>query len=117
MRNLKRLFFICILVRISFVFIAKFISLNYLPLLGYLALIPSIGFLYQYQFSTQRGAFGGKLWWNDLRPIHSIFYFLFAINAINSKRESYEFMLIDVIIGAILSLGEPRFPSYPPRRG
>ena len=23
--------------------------------------------------------FGGKIWWNDLRPIHALLYFLFQI--------------------------------------
>ena len=104
MHRLKKLFFICILIRISFVFIAKSIHINYLPHLGYIGLIPSFGLMYQYFFSKKKkGVFGGKLWWNSLRPIHSILYFLFAINAINSKRESYEFLLLDVIIGWVLS--------------
>ena len=45
--------------------------------------------------------FGGKIWWNNLRPIHSLLYFLFAYNAINGNRNAWQFLLADVIIGLI----------------
>ncbi len=96
---MNKLFLLCLFVRTIFVLVAKNISLKHLPYLGYLALIPPVGFLYQYNFSTTRGYFNGRVWWNDLRPIHSLLYFLFAINAIQSYKDSYEFLLIDVIIG------------------
>ena len=103
MNRLKKLFVVCITIRTLFVFIVKNAPTNYIPYLGYLGLIPSLGFMYQYFFSSKKGALGGKLWWNDLRPIHSILYFLFATNAINSKSDSYEFLLLDVIIGTLMS--------------
>ena len=36
----------CIPIRLLFVFVAWSISIKYLPLLGYIALLPAIGFLY-----------------------------------------------------------------------
>ena len=53
--------------------------------------------------SRQTGAevFGDKIWWNDLRPIHSLLYFLFAYNAITGNTKSWMYLLLDVIIGLV----------------
>jgi hypothetical protein len=94
----------CIGTRSLFVYISKNMNSEYLPLLGYLAILPAIGFLYIYFTGSRKtGAevFGEKIWWNNLRPIHAILYGLFAYNAINKKSYSWIFLLIDVIIGLI----------------
>ena len=94
----------CIGTRSLFVYLAKNASEKYLMYMGYLALLPAIGFLYIY-FSGARktGAevFGEKIWWNDLRPIHSALYFIFAYNAINGNKMAWVYLLIDVSIGLI----------------
>lgn len=98
----------CIGTRSLFVYVAKNAGPKYLPLLGYLALLPAIGFMYIYLTGSRKtGAevFGGKIWWNDLRPIHSLFYFLFAYNAIISNNKSWMYLLVDVIIGLVSFLG------------
>jgi hypothetical protein len=92
----------CIGVRTLFVFIAKNTSVTYLPYLGYLALLPAVGFAYIYltgSRKTGQEVFGEKIWWNDLRPLHSLLYFLFAYNAIQANKNSWVYLLIDVIIG------------------
>ena len=92
----------CIGTRTLFVLIAKNIDVKYLPLLGYLALLPAIGFLYIYITGSRKtGAevFGEKIWWNDLRPLHSFIYFLFAYNAIIGNNKAWVYLLVDVIIG------------------
>ena len=94
----------CIGTRTLFVLIAKNASSKYLPLLGYLALLPAIGFIYIYFTGSRKtGAevFGEKIWWNDLRPLHSFIYFLFAYNAIIGNSKAWIYLLIDVIIGLI----------------
>ena len=94
----------CIGIRSLFVIIAKYINTKYLKYLGYLALLPAIGFIVIYLTgSRQTGAevFGEKIWWNNLRPIHSILYFLFAYNAIIGNEQSWIYLLVDVIIGLI----------------
>ncbi len=94
----------CIGVRSLFVLIAKYASVHYLQLLGYLALLPAFGFIYIYLTgSRQVGAevFGEKIWWNNLRPIHAVLYFLFAYNAINGNRMAYQYLLMDLVIGLI----------------
>ena len=97
----------CILVRTLFVIFVKKISNKYLPYLGYIAIIPAIGFLIIYfggyrKFGPE--TLGKKIWWNDLRPIHALLYLMFAYLAINKKSESYIPLLIDVIIGLIAFL-------------
>ncbi len=92
----------CIGVRTLFVLIAKNASAYYLSILGYLALLPAIGFVYIYLTgSRQVGAevFGEKIWWNNLRPLHASLYFLFAYNAINGNKMAYQYLMYDVVIG------------------
>ncbi len=108
MNNLQKRFLMflvgCIGVRSLFVIIAKYINTKYLKYLGYLALLPAFGFIYIYLTGSRKtGAetFGEKIWWNNLRPIHSILYFLFAYNAITGNKQSWIYLLVDVLIGLI----------------
>ena len=94
----------CIGLRSLFVVIAKYINPNYLKYLGYLALLQAIGFIYIYLTGSRKTGgetFGDKIWWNDLRPIHSILYFLFAYNAIMGNKQSWIYLLIDVLFGLL----------------
>lgn len=106
MNNIQKRFLLfligCIGVRSLFVIIAKNISVNYLQYFGYLSLLPAIGFLYIYLTgSRQTGTevFGEKIWWNNLRPIHALLYFLFAYNAIIGNKSSWIYLLVDVLFG------------------
>jgi hypothetical protein len=108
MENLQKRFLMflvgCIGVRLLFVIITKNIHTTYLKYLGYLALLPAIGFMYIYVTGSRKtGAevFGEKIWWNELRPVHSILYFLFAYNAIIGNPQSWIYLLVDVVIGFI----------------
>ena len=95
---------LCIPVRIGFVFIAKKVDIKYLPYLGYLAILPAIGFAYIYisgKRKTGGETFGQKIWWNNLRPLHSILYFIFAYLALKKSNNAYIPLLLDVIIGLI----------------
>lgn len=106
MNNIQKRFLLflfgCIGTRSLLVYIAKTTNKTLLMFLGYLALLPAIGFFYLY-FSGSRktGAevFGDKIWWNDLRPIHGLMYTLFAYNAINGNLNSWVYLLVDVIFG------------------
>ena len=92
----------CIGVRSLLVIIAKSINTKYLKYLGYLALLPAIGFMYIYVTGSRKTGpetFGEKIWWNNLRPIHSILYFLFAYNAIKGNKQSWIYLFVDVLIG------------------
>ena len=108
MNDLQRIFLFfligCIGTRALFVIVAKYINAKYLKYLGYLALLPAIGFMYIYLSgirNTGNGAFGQKIWWNHLRPIHSLLYFAFAYNAIIGNKQAWVYLLVDVLIGLI----------------
>ena len=67
-------------------------------------ILVAIGFMYIYLTgSRQTGGevFGDKIWWNDLRPIHSGLYALFAFNAIMGNPNAWIYFLIDVVFGLI----------------
>jgi hypothetical protein len=106
MNNIQKRFLLflfgCIGTRSLLVYIAKTTNKTLLMFLGYLALLPAIGFFYLY-FSGSRktGAevFGDKIWWNNLRPIHGLLYTLFAYNAINGNLNAWIYLLVDVIFG------------------
>ena len=94
----------CIGVRLLFVIIAKNINASYLKYLGYLALLPAIGFIFIYLTGTRQTGmetFGEKIWWNDLRPLHALLYFLFAYNAIIGNKNAWIYLLVDVIFGLV----------------
>ena len=50
MNNIQKRFLLflfgCIGTRVAFAYVAKVININYLPIIGYFALIPTIGFMY-----------------------------------------------------------------------
>jgi hypothetical protein len=94
----------CVGTRLALVYIAKTISLQYLPILGYVALLPAIGFMYFFISGTRTTGpevFGDKIWWNNLRPVHAILYALFAYYAIQQSRNAWLILLADVIIGIV----------------
>jgi hypothetical protein len=94
--------FLCIGTRSLFVYIAKNVSIKYLMYLGYLSLLLAVGLLWLFltgERTTGVEVFGEKIWWNKLRPVHSLLYFLFAYNAIRGNQHAWVYLLIDVILG------------------
>ena len=108
MNDIQKRFFLflvlCIGSRSYLVYLAKTIDKKYLPYMGYVALLPAIGFLSIYFLNLRKtGAevFGGKIWWNHLRPVHGLLYLTFAILAINKNDYSWIPLLLDVTIGLL----------------
>ena len=108
MDNLQKrflLFFIgCIGTRSLLVYISKTTNKLNLKIMGYLAILPAIGFLYIYLTDSRKTGmevFGGKIWWNNLRPIHGLLYGLFAYNAIIGNSNAYMYLLVDVLLGLV----------------
>lgn len=93
----------CIGTRTLFVLLAKYIDIKYLPFLGYIALLPAFGFIYIFLTGSRKTGLetgGDKIWWNFLRPLHSLLYFLFAYYAINKNQSvAWKFLALDVSIG------------------
>jgi hypothetical protein len=108
MDNLQKRFLLfligCIGSRSLLVIIAKNIQTKYLKYMGYFALVISFGFMYIFLTGSRKTGmevFGEKIWWNNLRPLHSILYFLFAYNAIKGNKNAWIYLLLDVMIGLI----------------
>ena len=98
----------CIPVRLALALIALKLPPNYLPIMGLVALLPAIGFLYLYLTGGRKVGVetqGAPIWWGDFRIIHSLFYLSFAIYALNQRTDAYQFLLADVAIGLLLFLG------------
>ena len=94
----------CIGSRTLFANIAKKINIAYLPILGYIALLPAFGFLYIFITGSRKTGLevgGDKIWWNSLRPIHSLLYFMFAYYAITQNSHAWKFLALDVSIGLL----------------
>jgi hypothetical protein len=93
----------CIGTRILLAYIAKNIPLQYLPIMGYAALIPAFGFSYIFLTGSRDRGFevdNERIWWNSLRPIHALIYFAFSYNAIILKSPTaWMYLAFDVIIG------------------
>ncbi len=109
MNNIQKRFLLfllgCIPMRLFFVYLAKNATINFLKILGYLALLPALGFAYIYltgSRNTGAEVFGDKIWWNNLRPFHAFFYFMFFLNAsIYKNSKAYLWLLYDVILGLV----------------
>ena len=92
----------CIGSRTLIAYIAKVAQPRLLTIMGYLALLPVIGWIYIIITGTRQTGpevFGDKIWWGDLRPIHASLYALFAYYAIHKDSGAWKFLAADVIIG------------------
>lgn len=92
----------CIGSRLLLVLVCKNLPVDLLPFAGYIALLPAIGFAYLFLTGSRKTGpevFGEKIWWDNLRPVHSLLYFSFAISAIRNNRSSWTFLLFDVVLG------------------
>jgi hypothetical protein len=92
----------CIGVRTGIAVYAKYASTTMLTIMGYLALLPAIGFMAIYLMGARKtGAevFGERIWWNDLRPVHAALYFAFSYMAINKNRNAWIALIVDAVIG------------------
>ena len=70
----------CIGTRCLLAYVAKAINPDYLPYMGYVALIISLSFIYLFLFGNKTAdgqlEWSGdkKIWWNNLRVVHGINY-------------------------------------------
>ena len=62
----------------------------------------SIGFMLIYVFGLRKTGpevFGDTIWWDSLRPFHSILWGLFAFQISNGNPDSYLIILMDTLLG------------------
>jgi hypothetical protein len=92
----------CIPVRFLFVYIAKNIPINYLPLTAPITLIMGLGFFYTFFSGKKTGStFNQIAWWNNLRPIHGLLYILYSYYSYKKNSDAYKILLFDVIFGLL----------------
>lgn len=101
------LFFLllCIPIRSLAVFISyKYQHKMITKALAFIYLIIGINMMIMFQFNLRQDApeGGGKTWWNNIRPLHSLLYIMFAIFVFINKDYSYMFLLGDVILGLLV---------------
>lgn len=64
-----------------------------------------VGFLYQHFTGRKTGpeVFGGKIWWDSLRPIHALLYISFSVMVWSEKpvlrKNAYFLLLVDLVLG------------------
>jgi len=68
------------------------------------SIVISIGFFYIWANGLRKTGpetFGEPIWWNDLRPVHSALYAIFAMLALReeTQRHAWTVLLADVVIG------------------
>ena len=92
----------CIGSRLLFTAFSAFTSTFILKILGIVALIPVIGWLYIIfigKRDTGLEVLGDKIWWKNLRPVHVLLWGLFSYLAITGNRKAWIILLIDTLFG------------------
>lgn len=103
-KNRSYVFFIgCIGFRLFISIFAKYINKDYLPIMAYIAIIIGIGFTVIYITGIRKTGYeaGGKIWWNHLRPVHAMLYFIFAYMVFEKDDNAWIALLIDALLGII----------------
>lgn len=108
----------CITTRAGFVVLSYFLARSSksnaaktLKGLGYLALLPALGWIIIFSFGLRkqgRETQQAPIWWNFARPFHAMFYILFAAFVLSNDyklvKNAYIWLLIDVVLGLTLFL-------------
>jgi hypothetical protein len=106
MNDLQKRFYLflfgCIGVRALFTVAAAYASVPVLYILGIVAIFPVLGWLNIMLFGerdTGPEVFGGRIWWQNLRPLHTLLWAGFAYRAISGFRSAYQLLAIDTFVG------------------
>lgn len=92
----------CIGTRAAIAYAAKVVSPSVLQVMGALALLPVIGWLYIIfvgQRDTGAEVFGERIWWKRLRIVHVGFYLAFAYLALMKNENAWKVLAADVLFG------------------
>ena len=103
----KRFFlfiFMCIPIRLLLAYSIKYVKPGHLKYIGLISFIIAGLFILSYfNFNPRKkmGAFGGNIWWNDMRAVHGCVYLLFSLFAIKQNINAWKILVIDIIIGSL----------------
>ena len=102
-KRMALFFFICVPVRLLLAYMIYHAKPKYLKYIGYVTTVIAGLFILSYinfnPVKVNKGAFGGKIWWNDMRAIHGCIYLLFSLFAIKKYINSWKILIVDVIVG------------------
>ena len=103
MNKISFYFILCIIVRLLLTF-AVFYTYNSnlrLPLILYY-FVAGIVFMYYFITNSRKiGNFGQKVWWNYLRPIHSILFIATSFFLYHKNKYAFTIPLLDTCIGIL----------------
>ena len=106
MNTLQKRFYLflfgCIGARSLFTIASAYASVSTLQIMGALALLPVFGWLYIMfigERSTGPEVFGGKIWWQNLRPVHTLLWAGFAYRAISGFTSAWRLLAVDTLFG------------------
>ncbi len=92
----------CLGARSALAYATKIINPEYLPYIGIIILFGAIRFIYLFFTNPTGPQFLGKdIWWNNVRPLHFVFYLLFAVSAIMKKSYAWIFLVLDVVLALV----------------
>ena len=94
----------CMPVRSYFTYYVKNSDENTLKYLSIIGIILAIGFMVIYitgMRKTGAEVFGGKIWWNNLRPVHALLFGTFGYLAYTGHKDAYIPLALDTTIGLI----------------
>ena len=91
----------CMPVRLGLAYATSRLNEVQLKYAGIAAAIAGILFILVWATNSRlrKGAFGGSVWWAQLRPIHGLIYIIFALNALSGNRDSYKWLIADAGLG------------------
>jgi len=93
----------CIPTRLAFALLAKYGNNSVKKILAIISFIIGSGFLIIYFGGLRKTGLetgGEKIWWNQLRPVHALLYYLFFYNVffINNPN-AWVILIVDIKIG------------------
>ena len=90
----------CMGTRFALTFLAKTQPAILRPL-GIAALVISIGFMTLWAFGLRKigPEAGGLIWWDNLRPVHSLTWALIAVFALYGDKNTWKILLADTLFG------------------
>lgn len=95
----------CIGTRLALTLTAQNASQHVVRAMGYAALLPAVGFTVIYacglRNTTGWETFGGKIWWNSLRPLHATLYATFAFLAISRRTWAWVPLFADLLVALV----------------
>jgi hypothetical protein len=94
----------CLGSRTAIAYIVSSLSNKYRLLIASILLAPAIGFAVIYLFRLRRTGeevFGDRIWWDKLRPFHSLMYFAAALAVYFQEKKAYLLIILDTLVGFV----------------